>query len=300
MAEADATQRELSYRKRLVEIANLINSAPGIPEILVDLKDPMLDLVEALRVTLYALDTKNQELFSLFKAGQEVAGDPGPQDLRLDRGLHRPLAQDGQHQGRLRRAGARPLPRQPALRRALGQVLGIPHEAGAVDADRLRQVPPGRPPAHQQARRHAVQRQGRAGRRGAGQDPGDRLLQPAPRRPHQQAVEVRRPDRQGAGLGEGPRDRHLLRPREPDRRGQGPGGGAPDPEGGDPERPLPVLQLRALGSRRRADAGGAQGPDLRGLPEEERVRPPRAPRGHACEWRWRTPTTSPASTPSRP
>jgi hypothetical protein len=72
MAVADATQRELSYRKRLVEIANLINSAPGIPEILVDLKDPMLALVDALRVTIYALDTKNQELFSLFKAGQEV------------------------------------------------------------------------------------------------------------------------------------------------------------------------------------------------------------------------------------
>ena len=34
--------------KRLVEIANLINSAPGIPEILVDLKDPMLALVDAL------------------------------------------------------------------------------------------------------------------------------------------------------------------------------------------------------------------------------------------------------------
>jgi type II secretory ATPase GspE/PulE/Tfp pilus assembly ATPase PilB-like protein len=72
MAVADATQRELSYRKRLIEIANRINSAPGIPEILVDLKDPMLDLVEAERVTLYALDTRNQELFSLFKAGQEV------------------------------------------------------------------------------------------------------------------------------------------------------------------------------------------------------------------------------------
>ncbi|MCG6924735.1 MAG: GspE/PulE family protein [Acidobacteria bacterium] len=69
---ADATQRELSYRKRLIEIANRINSAPGIPEILVDLKDPMLDLVEAERVTLYALDTRNQELFSLFKVGQEV------------------------------------------------------------------------------------------------------------------------------------------------------------------------------------------------------------------------------------
>jgi type II secretory ATPase GspE/PulE/Tfp pilus assembly ATPase PilB-like protein len=69
---ADTAQRELSYRKRLIEIANLINSAPGIPEILVELKDPMLDLVEAERVTLYALDTRNQELYSLFKAGQEV------------------------------------------------------------------------------------------------------------------------------------------------------------------------------------------------------------------------------------
>jgi type II secretory ATPase GspE/PulE/Tfp pilus assembly ATPase PilB-like protein len=72
MAVADATQRELSYRKRLIEIANVINSAPGIPEILVDIKDRMLDLVEAERVTIFALDTKNQELFSLFKAGQEV------------------------------------------------------------------------------------------------------------------------------------------------------------------------------------------------------------------------------------
>ncbi len=71
MAVAD-TQRELSYRKRLIEIANLINAAPNIPEILVGLKDRMLDLVDAERVTIFALDTKNQELFSLFKAGQEV------------------------------------------------------------------------------------------------------------------------------------------------------------------------------------------------------------------------------------
>ncbi len=71
-AVGDTTQRELSYRKRLIEIANQINSAPGIQEILVDLKDKILDLVDAERVTLFALDTKNQELFSLFKAGQEV------------------------------------------------------------------------------------------------------------------------------------------------------------------------------------------------------------------------------------
>jgi type II secretory ATPase GspE/PulE/Tfp pilus assembly ATPase PilB-like protein len=68
----DGTHKELSYRKRLIEIANAINSASSIQDILVDIKDKMLDLVEAERVTIFALDTKNQELFSLFKAGQDV------------------------------------------------------------------------------------------------------------------------------------------------------------------------------------------------------------------------------------
>jgi type II secretory ATPase GspE/PulE/Tfp pilus assembly ATPase PilB-like protein len=71
-APADNAQRELSYRKKLIEIANMINSAASMQDILVDIKDKVLDLVEAERVTIFALDTKNQELFSLFKAGQEV------------------------------------------------------------------------------------------------------------------------------------------------------------------------------------------------------------------------------------
>ncbi len=69
---ADPAQRELAYRKKLIEIANALHSATSIQDILVDIKDRMLDLVEAERVTIFALDTKNQELFSLFKAGQEV------------------------------------------------------------------------------------------------------------------------------------------------------------------------------------------------------------------------------------
>jgi type II secretory ATPase GspE/PulE/Tfp pilus assembly ATPase PilB-like protein len=72
MAVADTTQHELNYRKRLVEIANQVNAASSIQDILVDIKDSMLDLVAAERVTIFALDTKNQQLFSLFKAGQEV------------------------------------------------------------------------------------------------------------------------------------------------------------------------------------------------------------------------------------
>src|SRR3954468_10947216 len=65
-------QRELSYRKRLIEIANMINSASSMQDILVDIKDKVLDLVDAERVTIFALDTKNQELFSLLKAGTEI------------------------------------------------------------------------------------------------------------------------------------------------------------------------------------------------------------------------------------
>ena len=43
---ADGTRNELSYRKRLIEIANAINSAASIQDILVDIKDKMLDLVD--------------------------------------------------------------------------------------------------------------------------------------------------------------------------------------------------------------------------------------------------------------
>jgi type II secretory ATPase GspE/PulE/Tfp pilus assembly ATPase PilB-like protein len=71
MAVGD-TQRELSYRRKLIEIANAINAAPSKVEILVDLRDRLLDLVEAERVTIFALDTRNQQLFSLFKVGQEL------------------------------------------------------------------------------------------------------------------------------------------------------------------------------------------------------------------------------------
>ena len=71
-AAAENTQKELSYRKLLIDIANMINSAPSIQDILVDMKDKILDLVDAERVTIFALDTKNQELFSLFKVGNDV------------------------------------------------------------------------------------------------------------------------------------------------------------------------------------------------------------------------------------
>ncbi|HEX8407692.1 MAG TPA: ATPase, T2SS/T4P/T4SS family, partial [Thermoanaerobaculia bacterium] len=61
--------RELEFRKKLTSIANQINSAESIPHILMTLRDRILELLDAERLTIYAIDTKNQELYSLQKIG---------------------------------------------------------------------------------------------------------------------------------------------------------------------------------------------------------------------------------------
>jgi type II secretory ATPase GspE/PulE/Tfp pilus assembly ATPase PilB-like protein len=62
-------ERELEYRKKLTGITNQINAAESIPHILMTLKDKILELLDAERLTIYAIDTKNQELYSLTKVG---------------------------------------------------------------------------------------------------------------------------------------------------------------------------------------------------------------------------------------
>jgi len=64
-----ALEKELEYRKKLSVIANQINSAESIPQILMTLKDRILELLDAERLTIYAVDTKNQELYSMQKVG---------------------------------------------------------------------------------------------------------------------------------------------------------------------------------------------------------------------------------------
>ena len=68
----ETLQKEVAYRKKLAEITNLFNSAPSLNHILVNLKDKILDLVGAERATIFAIDTKNQELYSLQKTGNDV------------------------------------------------------------------------------------------------------------------------------------------------------------------------------------------------------------------------------------
>jgi type II secretory ATPase GspE/PulE/Tfp pilus assembly ATPase PilB-like protein len=68
-ASSSSLERELEFRKKLSSIANQINSAESIPHILMSLKDRILETLDAERLTIYAIDTKNQELYSLQKIG---------------------------------------------------------------------------------------------------------------------------------------------------------------------------------------------------------------------------------------
>src|SRR3954465_13340261 len=77
-ASSSSVERELEYRKKLSAITNQINSAESIPHILMTLKDRILELLDAERLTIYAVDTKNQELYSMQKSGGDV-----PKEIRV-------------------------------------------------------------------------------------------------------------------------------------------------------------------------------------------------------------------------
>jgi len=68
-AQPMSLERELEYRKKLTSITNKINAAESIPHILMALGPQILELLDAERLTIYAVDTKNQELYSLQKIG---------------------------------------------------------------------------------------------------------------------------------------------------------------------------------------------------------------------------------------
>jgi len=64
---------QLVYRQALQEITNEINSADNLDSILIDLKDRILLLFRADRITIYVIDSNSKELFSRFKVGTELS-----------------------------------------------------------------------------------------------------------------------------------------------------------------------------------------------------------------------------------
>lgn len=65
-------QQILQFKEKLTEIINLVHGAANVKEIILDLKSGIMDLLDAERITIYAIDTKNQQLYSLYKEGEEV------------------------------------------------------------------------------------------------------------------------------------------------------------------------------------------------------------------------------------
>jgi len=66
-------QAEVGYRRKLQEIGNRIHSALNLDEILVHLKDEIIKLFDAERITIYVIDKLKQELVSRYKSGHEIA-----------------------------------------------------------------------------------------------------------------------------------------------------------------------------------------------------------------------------------
>ncbi len=65
-------EKELEYQKRLAYIINEIHSASDTEEILINLQDEILTLFDADRITIYAVDGLNREIYSKIKTGSEI------------------------------------------------------------------------------------------------------------------------------------------------------------------------------------------------------------------------------------
>lgn len=74
MAREPNQQQKLSYYKALHDIGNQIHAAKDINEILINLREKILSLFDADRITIYVVDGKRKEVYSRFAAGaiQEI------------------------------------------------------------------------------------------------------------------------------------------------------------------------------------------------------------------------------------
>ena len=72
VTDVEALQKELQFSRSLNFITNKIHSAKNIDEILINLKDSILTLFDADRITIYIVDGANKELVSRFKVGEEI------------------------------------------------------------------------------------------------------------------------------------------------------------------------------------------------------------------------------------
>ncbi len=65
-------EKLLAFKDQLTKIINAIHAAPNVQDLMLNVKNQILALFNAERITIYAIDVKNQQLFSVFKSGGEV------------------------------------------------------------------------------------------------------------------------------------------------------------------------------------------------------------------------------------
>lgn len=65
-------EEKLTLRKQLQNITNRINAAQNLKQILVDLKDDILNLFDAHSTTIYVANRQRNEIYSIFLAGSEI------------------------------------------------------------------------------------------------------------------------------------------------------------------------------------------------------------------------------------
>jgi hypothetical protein len=67
-----ALSEKLNQRKKLLDITNQIHAAQNIKDILVEHKEGILALFNALLITIYVTDKPRNELYSLYLAGSQL------------------------------------------------------------------------------------------------------------------------------------------------------------------------------------------------------------------------------------
>ena len=70
--QISALEEKLQVRKALQDITNRIHAAQNIKQILVDLKDGILNLFDAHSITIYVVDRPRNEIYSMFLVGSSI------------------------------------------------------------------------------------------------------------------------------------------------------------------------------------------------------------------------------------
>ncbi len=65
-------QEKIAYQERIPALMNQIHSVTNLNEIFLEIKNKILELFDADRITIYAIDMKRNQIYSKFKDCAEV------------------------------------------------------------------------------------------------------------------------------------------------------------------------------------------------------------------------------------